>query len=202
METIQIVVYDYNELSDIAKERAIRNLVYKYWGEGEIYEHIKDACYLLDIPEKDKTFKIDNPDNILFGNTRGNLYYTISSDGEEFYLNCTDCITVNDFDAFYKWLGLNKSVIKQINKGEIDVFINNAWKKTTTLHFGHDIELTESQNNNIIKAKAKFDAHIRSIWEQINEQYEYMQTEKYFIDNDLFNDYKFYSNGKIFKQID
>lgn len=200
MRTSQIEIFQYNELSEKSKEIAIKNLIDSYWGDGSIYNVIGDDCFLLDIKEEDKKFPIKNSSNILLGNNRGELYYTIY---DSFYLNCTKSMEINDFNAFWAWLGLDKRIITKLWNSDIDLNLagdSGYYQKTTYLELVVNKEncLTPKQESKINKAQAVFDEHICNIHKKIISQYEYMQTAEYFIENGIIDEYEFLESGKIY----
>lgn len=199
MKTLQIEIYQYNELSEKSKEIAIQKLNYLYWNDGSIYDIIKDDCSLFDIKEKDKKFPVKNTDGIVIGNNRGELFYTTEGG---FFIDCTKAMKINDYSAFYQWLKLDKNIIKKIDNYDIELNIAGSsgyYRKTTFLEIADTKNcLTQKQLNKIDKAQAIFDNHIKYIYDRILEQYYYMQTTEYFIESSIIDDYEFLENGEIY----
>ena len=199
MKIKEIKVYEYNELSEESKKLAIQKLNDLYWNDGSIYEHIKEDDALFDIKEEDKKFPIKDNDNILFDNNRGDLYYT--TEGYSF-IDCTKAMVINDYTGFYKWLKLDKNIIKKIDNYDIELNIEGEtgyYQKTTCLELVINKEncLTPKQLKKLDNAQAIFDEHISNIRKNIISQYEYMQTAEYFVDSGIIDEYEFLENGKI-----
>ena len=201
MRIQEIRVYEYHELSYKAKEKALYEMNDRYWSDGYIYEDIKDNCALFDIPEIDKKFKIDNSSNILLGNNRGDLFYTTEGN---FYLNCTSGMVVNDYEAFYQWLQLDKKIIDKIQGYHYELFIDGEVKNrsyiTTYLEFNNRTykQIPNGDAKQIEKAKTIFDNHIYNIWKRIKDEYEYMLTSEYFLESGIVDNYEFLASGKIY----
>ena len=142
MRIIETEAYTFDELSDDAKEVAIKNeRESKY--EMDISQWIIDDCYLLN-PRGVHDLIIENTRKVYFDLYRG-------------YIDISEAMHIKDDKAFLDWLNIPIEL-----QNEVYYTI-----KERTIYFEEndcEYEFTENDNKILDDAKEKFEEHCSSIF--------------------------------------
>lgn len=178
-------IYNFNELTETAKEKALnhfRNNDLNYEWYDFLIENFKE-----ELGEKGISFK-----NCYFEFYRNNdLYFTD--------------VDINDLNKFVKTLPLklNKVILNSLLGGEINLFIKESNERNYfDLEDNTDLKLTE---NNRIKLHIDLDKltewfkdYCYSCLKRLYEEYNYLMSDKAIMETIECNEYKFLENGDLF----
>jgi hypothetical protein len=176
MRIIETKAYEFNELSEEAKEKAIENhrenmydLDIGYW--------VIDDCYLL------------NPkgiDDLIIGNTR-KIYYSLDRDR---HIDISNGMEVKDDIAFLEWLeipfDIHNKVYYTIGKDTIE-FEENEDGYT----------FTDNEWEILDNAKEIFEDHCGWVLNCIESSIEYYFSDENIIEDITCNEYEFTEEGNI-----
>lgn len=104
MRTETIEIYQFDELSEEAKKKAIEQVRQSYYEYNNFAEWAIDQCYLFqpeEMMDKEEIIK----------NTRENLYF---STGRNWYIKCDEAMEVANEKAFLNWLGIPEGIHDEI----------------------------------------------------------------------------------------
>lgn len=176
MRIIETKAYEFNELSEEAKEKAIENSR-EIMCDWDISQLIIDNCYLL------------NPkgiSDIIIDNTR-KIYYSLDRDR---HIDISNGMEVKDDTAFLRWLkipfDIHDKVYYTIGKDTIE-FEENEDGYTFT---DNELEILDN-------AKEIFEDHCDWILECIEGAFEYYYSDEYIIEDIICNEYVFTEEGNI-----
>ena len=184
MRTIRTKVYQFDELSEQAKQVAIEN----YRNEDHDFaEWAIDNCSLLEPPHKE----LEN----LFGKEydfpliKNNRKVYFDTDRNR-HIDISNAMEIQNEKQFLLWLGLNNRLIDKIEFCiyEDGIEFNNI----------SHLDYTEKEIVKIIEAVDKFKDHCEDILKRIEAGIDYRYTDEAIIEDILANEYEFLSNGKQF----
>lgn len=175
MRIIETKAYEFNELSEEVKEKAIDNMRTRM-NDRDISDWVIDDCYLL------------NPKgmhDLIIGNTR-NVYYDIYRR----YIDISNGMEVRDDIAFLKWLeipfDIHDKVYYTIGKDTIE-FEENEDGYTFT---DNELEILDN-------AKEIFKDHCGWVLNCIEGSFEYYYSDENIIEDITCNEYEFTEEGNI-----
>jgi hypothetical protein len=176
MRTIETKVYEFNELSEEAKEKAIDNMRTRMY-DWDIHYWVIDDCYLL------------NPkgiNDLIIGNTR-KIYYSLDRDR---YIDISNGMEINNDIAFLEWLkipfDIHDKVYYTIGKDSIE-FEENEDGYTFT---DNELEILDN-------AKEIFEDHCAWVLNCIESNIEYYFSDENIIEDITCNEYEFTEEGNI-----
>ena len=176
MRTIETKVYEFNELSEEAKEKAIDNMRTRMY-DWDIHYWVIDDCYLL------------NPkgiNDLIIGNTR-KIYYSLDRDR---YIDISNGMEINNDIAFLEWLeipfDIHDKVYYTIGKDTIE-FEENEDGYTFT---DNELEILDN-------AKEIFEDHCAWVLNCIESNIEYYFSDENIIEDINCNEYEFTEEGNI-----
>ena len=176
MRTIETKVYEFNELSEEAKEKAIDNMRTRMY-DWDIHYWVIDDCYLL------------NPkgiNDLIIGNTR-KIYYSLDRDR---YIDISNGMEINNDIAFLEWLkipfDIHDKVYYTIGKDTIE-FEENEDGYTFT---DNELEILDN-------AKEIFEDHCDWVLNCIESNIEYYFSDENIIEDITCNEYEFTEEGNI-----
>ena len=188
MRTIKTKVFTFDELSDVAKEKAIESVRESYYEYNDFAEWAIDDCALLEPLHKEMVdlFGADY-DFPLLENTREKLYY---STDRNWFIDISNAMKVTDTDAFYKWLGIDLTKFEGTG-------LNYTIGKDT-IEFDCNIDFTNEQLVVLNNAVKKFESHCEGILERLQADIEYRFTDEAIKEDIEINDYEFLISGKLY----
>ena len=176
MRIIETKVYEFNELSEEAKEKAIDNMRTRMY-DWDIHYWVIDDCYLL------------NPkgiNDLIIGNTR-KIYYSLDRDR---YIDISNGMEINNDIAFLEWLeipfDIHDKVYYTIGKDTIE-FEENEDGYTFT---DNELEILDN-------AKEIFEDHCAWVLNCIESNIEYYFSDENIIEDITCNEYEFTEEGNI-----
>ncbi len=194
MRTIKTKVYQFSELSDIAKEKAIEEMRESYYEYNDFARWVIDDCYLFE--PKDSELRVaaqkigKDYKNIVIRNTREGIYFCADRNR---YLDCENII-VEDEDLFLSWLGISKELQEE------DSFY---WDIRTPIGRHRSTQLLMYCNNEdffeeIEQAKEKFSDHVEDCLKRISKGIDYYFSEEYIVEEIEANDREFLFDGTLY----
>lgn len=203
MKTINIDVYEFNELSEEAKQAAIEQIRNEYYESNDFARRAIDTCYLFEPPHQElislfgqNFYEELNKNNEykdipLIKNNRKGIYFDT---GRNSFLDCAEAMEVTNKKYFLLWLGIdtNEEAFKDIY---FYIFTPNYRNEDTTIEFE---DFDGSFRDVVDAAKSKFDNHIQEILKRIEADIDYRFTDEAIIEDILANDYEFLVSGERF----
>ena len=198
MEIIETIVYNFDELNEQAKQKAIERLRLTKYESSDVPQWAIDDCYLLEPHNNELTLlfgerysKLDKP---ILGNTR-KLYFDLERNR---HIDADEAIIVNYEDMFLEWLGIPESLSQKLYWRIKD---NGYRYADTIIEFepnDHDYEFNEKENEILTNAIDKFSSHMEEVLDNIEKCILYQYSDECIIQDIEANDYKFTENGIIF----
>lgn len=193
MKTIEVKLYNFNELSEDAKLYAIeqkKELMYK----NDLF-HIIDDCYLLE-PNHLELCKIipyyEKLDRPIIKNNR-KIYYDLD---RYRHIDASEAIEINYQKEFLLWLGIPENMHEKIYY-KIES-TNSRYPDTIITFDADDIdELTDNENKILENASSKFSDHMEAVLKRIEDDYDYYFSDES-ISQELEDFYLFTEDGKIY----
>ena len=203
MKTINIDVYEFNELSEEAKKVAIEQIRNEYYESNDFAHWAIDDCYLFEPPHEElislfgeNFYEELNKNNEykdipLIKNTRESIYFDTDRNS---FLDCAKAMEVTNNKYFLLWLGIDtdEEAFKDIH---FNIFTPNYRNADTTIEFE---DFDSSFGDVVDVAKSKFDNHIQEILKRIEADIDYRFTDEAIIEDILANDYEFLVSGERF----
>ena len=181
MKIIETKIYTFDELSNEAKENAIEQIRNSYYNRNDFWEWSKDDCALLEPPHKEmiELFGDDYKFPLIKNLRNGLRVYEGTAD-------LSKGAKITNIEHFLKWLGLDD----KCNYSIVDANI--------LLWLAEDKEPTEEEELLFEKAQTKFRNHLNSIFDRVQEGYDYRFTDEAIIEDIEENDCDFLEDGTIF----
>lgn len=195
MRTVRTKVYNFEELSQEAKQVAIED--YKNSGcLDEVGYWAVDDCALFE-PTQEELNEIGfSGMDFIISNSRKDIYFSTDRD---WFLDCAKAMKVEHCDYFYKWLGITDNFLLQ--KVSFEIYTPKGRNSDTTIEFNSDDDydkLTKEELKVLSQAEDKFNNHIKSVLKRIEGSIDYRFTDEAIIEDIESNDYEFLKNGKQF----
>lgn len=199
MQTIQVNIYEFDELTENAKEKAIEQVRQKRYGNEDIFNFWAiDDCYLFE-PKHDELVelfgerytKMDEP---ILGNTR-KVYFDLDRNS---HLDADEGIIVNNEEMFLAWLGIPKEIHEKVYFSIKDKGIRHP---DTTIEFepnDYEYEFTDEEEKILEDAIDKFENHMDDVLSNIRSAYEYEFTDEAIIKHIKNVEYTFTEDGAIY----
>jgi len=192
MKTIELNIYQFNELSKDAQSKAIeeyRERLYKY---NTFSEYALDDCYLYE-PRHTEIVDLcpsyaDYGKPIIGNSGSRKVYYDLDRNR---HLDASNGIVINNEKMFFEWLE-----IPECMHNRLYYTIKGTWAKypDTIIRFEeNDIsdEFTEDEMNILENAQYKFSNHMEEVLDRISEAYEYYFSDEYIAEQLEINEYEF-----------
>jgi hypothetical protein len=191
-------IYQFNELSETSKDKAIDDYRQKMYNNQDIPECIIDDCYLFEPLNIDlenlfgeEYRKLDNPS---IGNTR-KLYFDT---GISSFLDADEAIIINNEKMFLLWLE-----IPEIMHDAVYFKINNTeyrYPDTIIIFEENDCQyqFSDEENEILQKAANKFSKHMENVLNRIEESFEYFYSDDYIVETIDDMEIEFTEDGAIY----
>jgi len=198
MQTIEIQIYSFDELTQDAKNNAIEQIRQRLYNDSDILHWIIDDCYLLE-PAHDELVnlcglayeKLSNP---IFKNSR-KIYFSFDQNR---HIDASNAIEITNDKMFFQWLQIPDNMyekvyftIKSTNSRYPDTFISFEENEC-------DYQFTDEEIKVLEKANDKFSDHMEMILNRIESSYDYNFTDQSIIEDIQANDYQFTEDGNIY----
>jgi hypothetical protein len=195
MRTITTKVYQFSELSEDAKEKAIEEIRNSYYNHNDFAQWAIDDCFLFepkDTEIRELSKKIGKEyTGILIKNTRKDIYFCAE---RNWFLDCENAMDVTDEKLFLSWLGISKE-LQEEDSFYWDIRTPKGRYTSTVIHIDCD---NEDFFEEIEKAENKFSEHIDMCLKRIASDIDYRFTDEGIIEDIEANKIEFLSNGKRF----
>jgi hypothetical protein len=166
MRIVETKVYQFEELSDKAKEKALDAVRDEYYKYNDFADWAIDDCSLFEPPHKELEDMFGADYNFpLIKNTRGRVFF--SADRSR-YLQCANAMVITNHTQFLTWLGISEKLIEDI---QYSIYTPNFYRDMdTTISFS---DYPEEFEDEVAEAKKKFDNHIQETLKRIEEDIDY-----------------------------
>lgn len=196
MKTIEVKLYNFNELSENSKEYAIEQQRESFYNYNDFSYWAIDDCYLLEPNHSELCQIIPNYNEFkkpMIDNNR-KIYFDL----ERYrHINASQAIVINYEKEFLLWLEIPESMHEKIY---YKIKSTNDRYPDTIIQFEEndcDYEFTDEENEILEKAADKFSDHMETVLNRIESSIEYYFSDEY-ISEDLEINYQFTEDGKIF----
>ena len=180
MRTIETKVFDFDELSNEAKETAIENVRNDFYGYNNFAEWAIDDCSLLEPPNKElEELFGKNYDFPLLKNNR-KVYFSLDRNR---HIDISNAMEVTNDNQFLKWLRVDHIDNLEYSIGEDTIEFDNY----------------PSQYGDVIdSAVEKFEEHCEDILNRIKANIDYRFSDEAIIEDIECNGCEFLENGELF----
>jgi hypothetical protein len=189
MKTIEVKIYQFDELSEEAKEVAIEN----YRNENHNFaEWAVDDCSLFEPKHIELQSLFGEDYNFpLIKNNRTNIYFDTDRNS---FLDCSEAIEITNDKQFLMWLGIDIE-IEGLEDIEFNIFTPRFRNADTTIDFDN----YSSDFDEVVSfAQSKFNNYIKDVLERISVAIDYRYSDEAITEDIEANEYEFLSNGKQF----
>ena len=185
MKTINLNVYQFNELNEEAKQKAIENIRNSYYEHNDFLEWAIDDCALLEPSHKELIALYGDKYNfpLLWNNRK--IYCSLDRNR---YIDISNAMEVTNKEQFLTWLGLGSELIDKVN------FVIGE----DTIGFSEYDELTESEKLVLSEGAKKFEEHCQTVLNRIEADYEYSFTDEAIIEVIESNETEFLIDGSMY----
>lgn len=193
MKTVKIKIFKFEELNDKAKEVAIQNRLDREYENGDILTWLVDDCYLFE-PEHKEILNLYGNDQILIKNNKESVYFDL--DRRYWCLHIEKAIEVTDEKLFLKWLGVD--IDKEgLENTYYDIYTPSHRRcNSTTIKF----EGYNKEHENVIQlAIEKFNNHINTILNRLEDGYKVCTSEEYIAETLIEDDLYYTANGEVYE---
>ena len=199
MKTIEIKIYEFNELSNEAKENAIEQIRQKRYNYNDYVNWIIDDCYLFE-PKHDELFKLFGSEysklnNPIIGNSRKNIYFDLDRNR---HIDASEAMIINNEKMFLSWLEIPENMH---DKMYFSIQSTNSRYPDTFIYFHEDENLynfSPIELNILENAKDKFSNHMENVLNNLENSFDYCFSDESLINEIDANDYQFTENGEIY----
>jgi len=189
MRTIRTKVYQFNELNENAKEKAIENYRNE---EHDFAEWSIDDCALLEPTDIELRELFGADYNFpLIKNNRTDIYF--DTDRNRF-LDCSKAIEITNDKQFLAWLGIDIN-IEGLEDIVYSFFTPSFRNADTTIDFDN---YSSDFDEVILLAQSKFNTHIQEVLKRIEASIDYRYSDEAIIEDIEANEYEFTAAGNIF----
>ena len=198
MQTIEIKIYSFDELTKDAKDNAIQQIRQRRYNDHDIIHCIIDDCYLFE-PAHDELInlcgleyeKLSTP---IFKNTR-KLYFDLDRNR---HIDASNAIEITNEKMFFQWLEIPDNMYDKVYFTIQKTY--SRYPDTFILFQENDCqyEFTDQELKILENAKYKFSDHMETVLNRIQESYEYYFTDQSIIEDIEANDYQFTDDGNIY----
>ena len=176
MRTITITVYQFDELNDEAKQKAIENIRESYYKDNDFAEWTIDDCYLLEPQE------LQNEESILIKNNR-KVFFDLDRNK---HIDISQAMEIQDDTKFLKWLGLDDDLISKVS----------YVIRPDSIEFNVDESVEMEVDYKILDvAEEKFKNHCNYILDRIEMGIEYRFSREGITEDIYSNDWEFTEDG-------
>lgn len=199
MQTIQIEIYAFNELSNEAKQNGIEQIRQLRYNCNDYINWITDDCYLFE-PKHDELFKLFGNDyakmnDPIIGNSRKELYFDTDRNR---HIDASKSIIINNEKMFLLWLEIPENMLDKIY---FTIKSTNLRNPDTYISFEEnecDYEFSEIELKILENAKDKFSEHMENVLNNLENSFDYCFSDETLINEIEENEYQFTKNGEIY----
>jgi hypothetical protein len=198
MQTIEIQIYSFDELTKDAKDNAIEQIRQRRYNDYDIIHWIIDDCYLFE-PAHDELInlcgleyeKLSTP---IFKNSR-KLYFDLDRNR---HIDASNAIEITNEKMFFQWLEIPDNMHENVYFTIKSTY--SRYPDTFILFQENDCqyEFTDQENKILENAKDKFSDHMETVLNRIEASYDYYFTDQSIIEDIEANDYQFTDYGNIY----
>ena len=197
MKTIELSIYNFDELSKDAQETAIEEYRERMYTDNDFWQYAIDDCYLF---EPRHTEIIDlcpayaDYGKPIIGNTR-KVYYDLDRNR---HLDASNGIFINNEKMFMEWLEIPEGMHDKVY---FTIRATNGRYPDTIINFEEnecDYIFSDEERKILDYAKVKFSNHMEDVLDRISEAYEYYFSDEYIAEHLEINQYEFTEDGKIY----
>lgn len=185
MKTINLNVYQFNELNEEAKQKAIENIRNSYYEHNDFLEWAIDDCALLEPSHEELTTLLGDKYNFPLLKNNRKVYLSLDRDR---HIDISNAMEVTNKEQFLTWLGLNSELI---DKAEYDI-------EPDSIEIYSYENLTYSEVESIDNARKKFKEHCQTVLNRIEADYEYRFTDEAVIEDIEANEWDFLIDGSLY----
>lgn len=197
MKTIEVKIYQFNELTTAAQQIAIdhfRNVKYE---DSSVFDWAIDDCFLFEPNHKEmetlfgeEYTKLTKP---VIANTRKNIYFDTERNR---HLDADEGIEITNEKMFLIWLGIPEEMHKKVY-----FTIKNNWARypDTIIKFEEndcDYHFTEEENIILENAADKFSNHMEEVLNRIGENIDWQFSDECIAEDIEINQYEYTADGK------
>ena len=194
MRTLEIKLFTFDELSNEAKENAIKQVRESYYEYNDFCQWAIDDCALLEPLENELTEILGKDYKFPLIENNRKIYFSLDRNR---YIDISNAMTITDDNDFFKWLGIDENLFL-----DDDGFLILDYKiGKDTIEFetnDFNIDFNDEQNKILDSAIEKFESHCEDILTRIESDYEYRFTDEAIIEDIKANNFEFYNDGKIY----
>jgi hypothetical protein len=197
MKTIEVQIYQFNELSPAAKQVAIEQNRKMKYEDYSVVQWAIDNCYLFE-PENsvmetlfgEEYTKLTTP---VIANTRKNIYFDTDRNR---HLDVHQAIEITNEKMFLTWLEIPEKL-----QEKLFYTIKNTYGRypDTIIEFEegeNDYEFTNEENMILKNAAHKFSSHMDKVLKRIEESIEWQFTDECITEDIEANEYEYTADGK------
>jgi len=188
MKTLELKIYDFQELTKEAKEKAIENYREKLYEYNDFAQWAIDDCSLLEPQNKELENLFGKNYNFPLLENNRKIYFSLDRNR---YIDISNAIIVNNEYQFLLWLGIPEKMIENVyfKIGEDTIeFEENDYQH----------EFTEKENEILKNAIEKFENHCENILDRIEKDIDYRFSDEAIIEELEINSFEFLENGEIY----
>lgn len=191
MRTITTTVFNFEELSEGAKETAIENVRQSYYEYNDFASWAIDDCALFEPKEKELTDILGDSYNFpLIENTREKIYFDTDRNS---FLDCENAMVITNDKHFLLWLGIDTS-IKGLEDIEYTIATPRGRNADTTIDFDN---YSSDFDNLIREAVDKFDNLVSEVLQRIENDIDYRFTDEAIAEDIQANEMEFTEEGEL-----
>ena len=192
MKTVTINIYEFNELTEAAKQKAIESVREEYNKHNDFALWAIDNDDLFEPPHQELVDLFGEDYNFpLIKNTRESIYFDTDRNS---FLDCARAMEVTDDTQFLKWLGIDTN-ISGLEYITFDIFTPNNRTNTTILFNEYSSDFDQL----IFDASYKFDNHIKRVLKRIESDIDYRFSDESIIEDIEVNNYMFLEDGSKYE---
>jgi hypothetical protein len=197
MKTIEVQIYQFNELSPAAKQVAIEQNRKMKYEDYSVVQWAIDNCYLFE-PENsvmetlfgEEYTKLTTP---VIANTRKNIYFDTDRNR---HLDVHQAIEITNEKMFLAWLEIPEQL-----QEKLFYTITKTYERSpdTIIEFEegeNDYEFTNEENMILKNAAHKFSSHMDKVLKRIEESIEWQFTDECITEDIEANEYEYTADGK------
>jgi hypothetical protein len=198
MQTIEIQIYSFDELTKDAKDNAIEQIRQRRYNDYDVIHWIVDDCYLFEPAHNElinlcglEYEKLSTP---IFKNTR-KLYFDLDRNR---HIDASNAIEITNEKMFFQWLEIPDNMHKNVYFTIKSTY--SRYPDTFILFQENDCEyeFTDYENKILENAKDKFSNHMETVLNRIKASYDYYFTDQSIIEDIEANNYQFTDDGNIY----
>ena len=194
MRTVRTKVYNFEELSQEAKQVAIEEIRNSHYEYNDFASWAIDDCALLEPIEKELTDLFGTEYKFPLIKNNRKVYFSLDRDRN---IDISNAMEIQNNTQFLKWLGIDES--KFLDEDGFSILDYKIGKDTIEFDTTDwNIEFTKEQEEILENAVKKFEEHCEDILRSIEREIDYRFTDEAIIEDIESNDYEFLKKGEQF----